>query len=277
VLAVLAREGDTVKRGQVLATVQSREAMTLGAELAAAQGAYRVASAQAERDRQLLSEGIVPQARVQASDASRDAAAARLRELDAARRWAPAAPGGMGVYELRAPADGRIVERSLQPGSTADALAKAFVLVSAERVMLEVRVPASVAGEVRRGQDVQTRDGARARVTESAGVLDPASQTVLIRAEGEAAGLLPGAQTHVTLWLPAPPEVVSVPLAALQGEEGGERVYVRRGASFQAVKVSTLARDGDTRRLVRGGLKPGEQVATGALDALQAGAAAEGR
>ncbi|WP_243041150.1 efflux RND transporter periplasmic adaptor subunit [Dyella sedimenti] len=279
VLEVLVREGDAVTRGQPLARLQSREAMTLDADLAAAQGAYGVAAAQAARDRQLLAEGIVPQARTQASAAARDAAAARLHELQALRAWAPAAGGraGMGVYELRALADGRVIERALQPGATSEALAKAFVLVDGHRMTLELRVPASRAGEVRRGQEVRTSEGALAQVSETGGVLDPASQTVLVRAEGEAGALLPGMQTNATLWLPAPPDAVSVPASALQGEGEALKVYVRGTNGFRAVDVQQLARDGEVRRIVRGAVKPGEEVATGSLDALRADAAAEVR
>jgi RND family efflux transporter MFP subunit len=277
VLSVLVREGDAVKRGQALARVQSREAMTLGADLVAAQGTYKVAAAQAARDQQLLAEGIVPQSRVQASVAARDAAAARLHELEAARAWAPASSAGVGVYELRSPFNGRIVERALQPGATAEVLAKAFVLTAGSMVLLEMRVPASAAAGVRRGQEVRTSEGAVARVTETGGVLDPASQTVLVRAEGEAGSLLPGMQTSATLWLPAPAEAVSVPASSLHGEGEGARVYVRKGASFRAVDVVRLARDGDARRIVRGTLKPGDEIATGSLDVLQAQAVEEGR
>jgi len=270
-LDVLVREGDTVKRGQALARLQSREAMTLGAELSAAQGAYRVAAAQAERDQQLLKEGIVPQARVQASLAARDAASARVRELQAARAWAPAATGaGMGVYELRAPIDGRVVERALQPGGTYDALAKGFVLMSGQRVMLELRVPASQAAQVRRGQEIRTGEGVVAQVTETGGALDAASQTVLVRAEGDAGSLLPGMQTSATLWLPATADAVAVPNQAVMGEGESLRVFVRSAAGFRPVEVTSVARDGDARRIVRGGLKPGDEVATGALDALNA-------
>lgn len=277
-LEVLVREGDTVKRGQALARLQSREAMTLGADLAAAQGAHRVAAAQAARDEQLLKEGIVPQARVQASDAARDAAAARVRELQAARAWAPAVQGsGMGVYELRAPMDGRVIERAVQPGGTYDALAKAFVVVAGQRVMLELRVPASMASQVRRGQEVRTGDGAIAQVSETGGALDAASQTVLVRAEGAAGPLLPGMQTSATLWLPAPPDVVSVPNGALLGEGDVLQVFVRASTGFRAVGVTVLARDGESRRIVRGGLKYGDEVATGALDTLHARTATEGQ
>ncbi|WP_430390255.1 efflux RND transporter periplasmic adaptor subunit [Dyella sp. 20L07] len=278
VLDVRAREGDLIKRGQPLARLQSREAMTLGADLAAAQGAYRVAAAQAARDQQLLAEGIVPQARVQASVATRDAAAARLRELDAARAWAPSVSGaGMGVYELRAPVDGRVLERALQPGNTAEALAKAFVLVSGHRVLLELRVPASVAVDVRRGQEVRTSEGTTARVSETGGALDAASQTVLVRAEGDAVGLMPGMQTSATLWIAAPADAVSIPASALAGEDSNEQIYVRRDGGFRAMKVAVIGRDGDARRIVRGELKPGDDVATGLLDQLQSRTSTEGR
>lgn len=277
-LDVLVREGDTVKRGQPLARLQSREAMTLGADLSSAQGAYRVAAAQAARDEQLLKEGIVPQARLQASVASRDAASARVRELQAARAWAPAVQGaGMGVYELRAPMDGRVIERAVQPGGTYDALAKAFVVVAGQRVMLELRVPASVAPQVRRGQEVRTSEGAMARVSESGGTLDAVSQTVLVRAEGDAGSLLPGMQTSATLWLPAPADVVSVPANALRGEGDALMVFVKTATGFRTENVTMLARDSESRRIVRGRLKHGDEIATGMLDTLQARTPTEGQ
>ena len=62
VIELLAREGQSVTRGQPLARIRSREAMTLGADLTAAQGEFRVADAQVVRDRQLLAEGIIPAA-----------------------------------------------------------------------------------------------------------------------------------------------------------------------------------------------------------------------
>ncbi|WP_201316360.1 HlyD family efflux transporter periplasmic adaptor subunit, partial [Dyella sp. EPa41] len=236
------------------------------------------AAAQAARDEQLLKEGIVPEARLQASVAARDAAGARVRELQAARAWAPAAQGsGMGVYELRAPIDGRVIERAVQPGGTYDAMAKAFVVVAGQRVMLELRVPASLAPQVRRGQDVRTSEGATAQVSETGGALDALSQTVLVRAEGAAGSLLPGMQTSATLWLPAPPDAVSVPVGALHGEGDASQVFVRTAAGFRAENVKVLARDGDSRRIVRGQLKHGDEVATGMLDTLQARTATEGQ
>ena len=137
VVELLAREGQPVKRGQALAHIRSREAMTLGADLAAAQGEFRVADAQVVRDRQLLAEGIIPAARTQSDEARRAAAAARLRGLEAARAMAPAG-ASPGIYELRAPIAGRVLERALRLGEPVAMFAKAYVLAAGDQVMLEL-------------------------------------------------------------------------------------------------------------------------------------------
>lgn len=277
VVDVRAGEGEMVRPGQVLALVQSRDAMNLDAELTAARGTQRVADAQAERDRQLFAEGIAAKARLEASIAARAAANARVSELEGVRRWAPSARGqAPGVYELRAPAAGRVLQRTLAPGDTYTALTRAFVIGRGDRVLLELRVPAGMAGSVRRGQEVRTREGSVATVTETGGMLDPASQTVLVRAEGAAGALVPGMQTTATLWVPAPRDAVSIPRAALQGEGAEQFVYARGGDGFRRIRVESVARDGAARRVVTGALKPGDEVAIGAFARLS-GAVPEGR
>lgn len=271
VVDVLVGEGDVVQSGQALARLQSRDAMKLDADLAAARGDRRVAVAQAARDRQLFDEGIIAKARLETSVAARDAATARVAELEGVRRWAPTVPGhGPGVVELRAPIAGRVLQRALAPGDTYNALAKAFVIGRGERVLLELRVPSTLAGSIRRGQEVRTSGGFSARVTETGGVLDDASQTVLVRAEGDAGSLLPGMQTTATLWLPAPHGAVSLPAGALLGEGAQAHAFARTASGFRRVALQVVARDGPDRRVVVGQLQPGDAVATGAFDQLNA-------
>ncbi len=274
VLQVLVREGDAVRRGQPLARVQSREAMTLGADLVAARGESRLADAQAARDRQLLAEGIIPAARAQAAEARRDAAAARLRELQAAAAVAPPAQGGApGVYELRTPRDGRVIERALRPGEPVALLAKAFVVARRDRVLLELHVPARHAAALRTGLGVRLRDGVEGRVVEVGGAVDAASQTVPVRAEVADGRLLAGQQLSATLLLPAPPGAVRLPSRALAEHAGGDAVFVAGPRGFSAVPVELLAQTADGYSVVRGALKPGAEIVVagaGALGALPA-------
>lgn len=273
VVELLAREGQMVKQGQPLARIRSREAMTLGADLAAAQGEFRVASAQAERDRQLLAEGIIPAARAQADEARSAAAAARLRELQAARAMAPAgvAPG---TYELRAPIAGRVLERSLQLGEPVAMFAKAYVLAAGSQVMLEMQVPARDVATLQPGLPVRVAGGGEGRVSEIGGAVDPASQTVRVRADVDGGRLLVGQQVRATLLLPAPANAVQVPSDAVIEREGQTRVYVARDGGFVAVPVRRLAQTTTGESVITGPVAAGtELVVRGAarLDAMPAG------
>ncbi|BBD79062.1 efflux RND transporter periplasmic adaptor subunit [Aerosticca soli] len=272
VAQVLVREGATVRHGEPLARLQSREAMSLAADLAAARSQQRVAAAQAARDRALLAEGIIPAARAQASAAQAEAAAARWRELETAAALAPPAAGAPGLYELRAPVDGRVIERTLLPGAAVEPLAKAFVIARGSQVLVELRVPARHAAALRPGLVVRLADGHQGRLVEAAGAVDPGSQSVPARAIFTDAPLLPGQQLAVTLWLPAPSGAVMVPTSALAEREGGNVVFVADNRGFSAVPVRILAQTVAGQSVVTG-VQSGATVVVagaGALSALPA-------
>ncbi len=274
IVEILAREGELVRRGQTLARIQSREAMSLAADLTAARGELDVARAQATRDQQLLDEGIIPASRAQATIAHRDAAAARFQELQAVRSMAPQATGATpGTYELRAPIDGRVIERSLRLGEPIDALAKAFVVAEPGRVMLEIQVPSRYAGQVRPGMRIRAGDGATGILNEIGVALDHASQTVLVRANMESEALLPGQQISATLLLPAPDGAWILPSAAVAEHEGERFVFVEQTSGFEPVSVTVLAQTGDGQSVVAGLLSAHDRVVvvgTGALKAMLA-------
>lgn len=273
VVELLAREGQTVERGQPLARVRSREALAVGSDLAAAQGELRVARAQAERDRLLLAEGIVPAARVEANQARLAAAQARVRELSTAHAMAP---GGSqpGVYELRAPIDGRVLERAVELGQPVATFAKAYVLSQGDRVMLELQVPARDAGDLRPGLAVHVDGGSTGTVSEIGGGVDAASQTIRVRADVDGAPLRVGQQVRATLMLPAPAGAVRLPSAAVIEREGGLRVYVARGQGYAAVPVRRLAQTAGGESVVLGAIAAGSEVVVrgaAGLDAMPAG------
>ncbi len=271
VVAVLARQGQMVSRHQPLVRIQSREAMTLGADLVAARGDSRVATAQAARDQQLLAEGIIPAARVQAAQARREAAAARLHELQAARAMAPTPLGATaGIYELRSPLAGRVLERSVRLGESIAALSKAYVIARHDRVMLELHVPARHAAAVRVGQRVHVSGGAEGQVTETAGAIDAASQSVLVRAQIDTESLLPGQQLSATLLLPAPADAWSVPSSALVERAGGYVLFVARETGYSAVPVKLLAQTAADSSVVVAALAADTKVVISGAGALKA-------
>lgn len=269
-MAILAREGETVRRNQPLARIQSREAMTLGADLAAARGDFRVAEAQAKRDQQLLDEGIIPAARVQTALATRDSAAAHLRELEAASAMAPqAAKAAPGTYELRAPIDGVVIERDLRLGEPVAALSKAFMVAKPGLATLEMQIPARYAGQLRTGLQVRTDDGAVGSLSEVGAAVHTASQTVLVRANLSGEHLLPGQQTSATLLLPAPRQAWLLPAGALTEHAGKRVVFVERDGGFVPLAVTLLAQASDGQSVVTAPLTAETRVVLAGAAALK--------
>lgn len=267
---ILVREGEMVLSGQALARIQSREAMSLGADLTAARAELDIARSQANRDQELLDEGIIPASRTQAAIARRDAATAHFQELQAARSIAPQARGAApGTYELRTPLDGRVIERKLRLGEPVEALATAFVVAKPGQVMLEIQIPARYAAQIHPQLPVRAADGSEGIVTEVGASMDHASQTLLVRASMQSKGLLPGQQTNATLLLPAPDGAWLLPSVAVAEHDGERIVFVERSGGFEPLTVDLLAQTGDGQSVIRGPLLASDRVVVAATGALK--------
>jgi len=84
VTRVLVDEGASVRQGQALARIQSKDVLTLQADLARARTEAAVAAAQARRDAALLAEGIIPATRNEQTQARAAAAQSTLQEANGA-------------------------------------------------------------------------------------------------------------------------------------------------------------------------------------------------
>ncbi|MGE0387541.1 MAG: efflux RND transporter periplasmic adaptor subunit [Gammaproteobacteria bacterium] len=269
VSTVAVDEGDAVTAGQTLAVVVSREYAAERAALARKRAESDLARRQAQRDAGLLDAGVIPAARAEASSAARDAAVAELAALEATVGQVAASAAGPAAFRLTAPVAGRVIERRIAPGDPVDALAVAFVIAGDDGWRLEAGVPVALARSIGAGAALQI-GAIRAPVTGRAAGIDPATQTVRVRAKLPAgSGLAPGQRVAVTLALPAPPGALAVPRAALSRIAGRVQVFVRRGGAFHPVTVQVLGEDG-ALAVVRGPLRSGEPVVIAGVSALKA-------
>jgi HlyD family secretion protein len=117
IASVLVDQGQWVRAGQVLATidrsVQTQEASQLSAQIGVAQADLRLAQQNLERAERLLPRGFVSRADIDRLTSTRDAAAARVRV-------AQATLGGnrarIGRLDIRAPTGGLVLARSVEAG-----------------------------------------------------------------------------------------------------------------------------------------------------------------
>ncbi|MDZ7280937.1 efflux RND transporter periplasmic adaptor subunit [Sphingomonas sanguinis] len=275
---VLVEPGQWVRAGQVLATVdrsvQTQTASALDAQIAVARSDQQIAQAELDRAQQLVDRGFISKADLQRRAATRDAAAARVRQAQASYKEALARNGRL---DIRAPAEGLILTRAAEPGQIVSSGSGVLFrmamggqmelraqLAEADLVGLSVGAPATVTpvggdksfkGEVWQVSpviDPQTRQGV-ARVALS---YDPA-----LRPGGFAAATIRGGAGHAPV----------LPDSAIQSDDKGSFVYIVGADNKVArrdVKIGQVSDDGVT---IASGLKGDERVVRSAGGFLAAG------
>lgn len=204
VLAINAREGDRVRRGQVLIVLddaqfragQERASAALNAaehDGAAADAEYALASATLKRYQDLFEKkSVSPQefdevkARYQAASARREATRAGQAQAKAGLAQATTM---LGYTRVRAPFDGMVTERRVDPGALAAPGMPLLTVEGAGRYRLEATVDESNVRFARVGATVPVRIDAlpgqelAGRVVQIVPAADPASRSFTVKAE----------------------------------------------------------------------------------------------
>jgi membrane fusion protein, heavy metal efflux system len=268
---VLVTAGQEVRRGQLLAELQSLD-------LGKARGEYREASARVElagkaleRKRGLAQERIAPQREVQEAEAelrSADAALGSARAVLEAMGTSPGQGAEGGVLRLTAPISGAVIERRLVQGQVAEPAATLFrigdlgtlwlVAHAPERDAVRVapRSTARVAIPALPGQTM----GARVLLVGSQVEVD--SRTIPVRLEVPNPGRVLRPGMSATVWLPVGEgtPVIAVPAAALQRLDDRWCVFIPREAGTFEARTVGRGRDLGGEVEIVSGLQAGETV-----------------
>ncbi|HZU85273.1 MAG TPA: efflux RND transporter periplasmic adaptor subunit, partial [Polyangiaceae bacterium] len=245
--------GDRVKRGQVLAVIESPESQK---DVASARHDADVTRRNAERADRLAPSGVVAQ-----QDRDNAVAQARIAQANLAR-----AVDILDYTLVRAPFDGVVTARYVDPGalvpaatgSTQSALPIVDVTDSGTlRVFVYVSQDAApfvhVGDAVAVWQDEMPDKRIAATVTRIAGALDTRTRTmqVEIDVDNRPWGLLPGTFAHVELHVTEPPSPL-VPDEAVVIRGGKTMVAVVEGSRARFVPVDLGYNDGRQVRVLRG-------------------------
>lgn len=261
--------GQAVKRGQLLLTLDHR---MLDAELAQADAALREAEAAAglarshfNRGQNLAQEQYISAMQLDELRATRTQAEARLGTARAARNTVALR---RSFAELRAPADGIISKRLVQPGQVVMAGAELLRLIKGGRLEWRAELPASQLGRVNVGDVVHLTapDGTavQGRVRAVSPGVDAATRTGTVFADLPA-GLLQSRTLQAGSFLEGRIDAgrdtaLAVPADAVLLRDGFPVVFVLDNAgAAQLQRIETGARtDGWVE--VTGGLEAGTQV-----------------
>lgn len=286
IVKLAVKMGDSVKAGQLLATIDDQES-SVGVQRSEAQvtqseAELRNAQAHYERTRNLQSQGFVSQAALDVAQTQYQAAQGGRAQAAAGAR---ASALSQGYTRVTAPYDGWVLQTHAEAGDLA-VPGKAIVTVYAPvPLRAVVQVPASLADSTRAAKEVLVQLSEAngdskwvAPVRRSAmPAADPVSQTVVWRLDlspQAAQHLLPGQQVRVR-FVGGQAQRTVVPAAAVlrRGELTAVYVATERGFVLRAVRLG--ADHGAEGVEIVAGLAAGERVALDPVKAGLAGAVAD--
>jgi RND family efflux transporter MFP subunit len=285
VMDVFLEEGQTVRKGQVLARLDDAqiramlaiaEAQLAAAERSAAEDEARLREAKLtlERRRQLVTEQVISRAELDAAEAQVASLEARIalaeQQVRVARTQVDARRTDLDDMVVRAPFDGVAISKDAQPGEMISPVSAGGgftrtgigTIVDMSSLEIEVDVSESYINRVRRDQPVEAVLDAYpdwripAHVITTVPAADRQRATVRVRIGFEQLDprILPDMGVKVNFLAERPPET---------GADARTRLLVPESAvrTGEGVPVVFLVRDGRVeRRAVRAGGNEGDQV-----------------
>lgn len=278
--SVAVSQGQTVKKGQVLAQLASSEAAELRSQWQAAQKRLSLAQNTYTREKRLWEEKIsAEQDYRQAEQAWQEAQitqAALSQKLSALGLGSGFASGALNRFALRAPFDGVVIEKNLSLGQVLKEDAAVFVVADLRQVWVELQVPAQALPQLKVGELVQVQSSApsaqaKGKIAFVGSLLgeqtrSATARVVLDNAQGQ---WRPGLFVNVAVAASQEQAPVTVLSDALQTVEGKTVVFVRTAQGFAARPVELGISDG-VRSAVKKGLQAGERYAAAGSFVLKA-------
>jgi len=269
IASVLVNEGDRVRRGQLLATLDTT---ALQADLGAAEAEANRARAEARRMEQLFRGGWVTKPRLEAAQALARTTASQVEARGFALRTA----------RVVAPSDGVVLARLGEPLQVIAAGSPVVVLgEAAGGYVLRVPVNDRIAARLSLGSPAEVTFEAlgsqplAGRIVEIGGKARQTTGTFDLEiALPQAPGLRSGMIGRVSL-IPAsagPSIRLLVPALALQSPRAGEAlVYVIDATNHARLRTVVLGETTDAGVEIKSGLKAGETIALSGFDQITDG------
>ena len=279
IASLYVREGEEVKKGQLLATLSSTGLSEAQLTLLKTTSQRQLAQRAVERSRTLLDAGVIGAAEVQRREAE---LAQSASEVDAARDqlallgMLPESIDDLvktrrinSATRVIASMDGVVLDRKITLGQVIQPADTIFEIADLTHLWLLADVPEQNAGRLQEGQLVEASIGAlpnltlRGKLAFISHTVNPETRTVRVRME------LPNPRARykpamlATMLLKEHTEKRTVvPIAAVVREENVEHLFVQRAPGTFVLRPVSLGDEFDGRRVLLDGLQPGEQIVT---------------
>jgi len=267
--------GDAVRKGELLAVLESQMLADLKSEHLATQGRLELALENFEREKRLWEEKVSArqdylasrQTLAEAQIAHRNAEQKLLALGLTHERVMRSDAGALTHFEIRSPIDGVVTEKHLGVGEAVKEDANIFTIADLSTVWAEMTIYPKDLASVRLGQKVVVR--ASALDAQAAGTVSYVGSLIGEQTRSAKARVTlpnpkrswrPGLFVSVDLVQEETEVPVAVAVDAVQGHRDGKIVFGRFGEHFEARPVELGRGDGKLVEIV-GGLAPGTPYA----------------
>ena len=272
--------GQDVKKDTQLALLHSTD-------LGVAEGAYLKAAAKLhekelayERAKDLYEQKVVSLAELQRREAEMKTARAEIREAQnrlelfgVPRQEVERLDREQTIkvnVPLRAPFDGRVIMRNITRGEVVETQQQLFTVADLSDVWVVGNVPEKDVQFIRKDQKVDVIVSAyphaiaQGTITYLGDVLDPATRTMRLRVTvlNPDRLLKPEMFAIVRVYAALSPDVLTVPLAAVQNGPAGTILFVQRSTNEFEMRTVKLGEEQGEMVTVLDGVSAGEQVVT---------------
>jgi multidrug efflux system membrane fusion protein len=269
------REGDAVKKGELLFTIDTRPYRATLGEARAGFAKNEVLATQARdeanRYKKLVDEGVASRQEYERARANAEALEATLK---ADKAVIASASINVNFATITAPIDGRTGGLLVHAGNVVKPTADTLVVIrQVQPIYVRFAVPEQHLGRIRERMTkgpvavraIPRGDSgmpARGELTFIENTINPATGTIDMKAEFPNADdrLWPGQFANVTLELALEPNAIVVPEAAVQNGQKGDYVFVVDGASKAELRPVKVLRQLGNEFVVSAGVAAGERV-----------------
>lgn len=286
-LSVNFKEGQDVKRGDILAQIDPTtfQAALDQASAKKAMDEALLANAQNDLNRyeQLAATNAINK---QQADTQRALVAQYTAQVKSDQAAIESAQATLGYATIRAPIDGRTGLRQVDEGNIVRASDSSGIVVITQLrpISVQFNLPQQYLGEVNAAfaqrpleVDAQRSDTDavldRGKLTVVDNQVDPTTGTVKLRAEFPNSNLQlwPGQFANIRLLINTLQQVVTIPTGAVQRGPNGTFVYVIKDGAA-TMRPIVVQRQDETRTVVKSGVAASEQVVTTGFARLTDGA-----
>jgi len=270
--------GDEVKAGQRLATIKSTELAQYQLSYIKASQQMQLQTKAVDRAKQLLEADVISLAELQRREGELNAANAELNAARDQLQVLGMAPGniaqlglqnsGMSTSQVNSKIAGTVIARKARLGQVVAPAEELFVVADLSHVWAVAEIPEQQIAHIKEGQsiniEVPALDDAELTGTLAfvGDIVDPATRTVMARANISNDKMLLKPDMLITILLEAKPEkVIAIPSTAVVRENNADHVFAQtlKSKQYKLLPV-TLGRTYADKREVLQGLQPGDQI-----------------